>query len=100
MVMKNGWVQACFVGCDRMAANGDSANKIGTTGVAILAKHYGIPVYALGPTSTIDMNCPDGDAHPHRAAGSARRSRLSWYEKPMALPEVKCYQPVLRCDGP
>ena len=45
MVMKNGWVQACFVGCDRIAANGDFANKIGTSGVAILAKHYGIPVY-------------------------------------------------------
>ena len=39
MVMKNGWVQACFVGCDRIAANGDFANKIGTSGVAILAKH-------------------------------------------------------------
>ena len=45
MVMKNGWVQACFVGCDRIAANGDFANKIGTSGVAILAKHYGIPFY-------------------------------------------------------
>ena len=64
MVMKNGWVQACFVGCDRVAANGDTANKIGTSGVAILAKHYGIPVYVLGPTSTIDMACPDGDHIP------------------------------------
>ena len=43
IVMKNGWVQACFVGCDRVAANGDTANKIGTSGVAILAKYYGIP---------------------------------------------------------
>ena len=60
MVMKNGWVQACFVGCDRVAANGDAANKIGTSGVAILAKHYGIPFYVLGPTSTIDMNCKTG----------------------------------------
>ena len=46
MVMKNGWVQACFVGCDRVAANGDTANKIGTSGVAILAKYYNIPFYA------------------------------------------------------
>ena len=45
IVMKNGWVQACFVGCDRVAANGDTANKIGTSGVAILAKYYGIPFY-------------------------------------------------------
>ena len=59
-VMKNGWVQACFVGCDRVAANGDTANKIGTSGVAILAKHYGIPFYVLGPTSTIDLDCPSG----------------------------------------
>ena len=43
IVMKQGWVQACFVGCDRVAANGDFANKIGTSGVAILAKYYGIP---------------------------------------------------------
>ncbi|MBQ7605772.1 MAG: S-methyl-5-thioribose-1-phosphate isomerase, partial [Firmicutes bacterium] len=43
IVMKSGKVQACFVGCDRVAANGDAANKIGTSGVAILAKHYGIP---------------------------------------------------------
>jgi methylthioribose-1-phosphate isomerase len=61
MVMKNGWVQACFVGCDRVAANGDAANKIGTSGVAILAGHYGIPFYVLGPTSTIDLNCRTGD---------------------------------------
>ena len=61
IVMKQGWVQACFVGCDRVAANGDFANKIGTSGVAILAKYYGIPFYTLGPTSTIDMSCPTGD---------------------------------------
>ena len=42
-VMKNGWVNAVFVGCDRVAANGDACNKIGTSGVAILAKYYGIP---------------------------------------------------------
>ena len=63
-IMKNGWVQACFVGCDRIAANGDTANKIGTSGVAILAKHYGIPVYVLGPTSTVDPDCPDGEHIP------------------------------------
>ena len=61
LVMKNGWVDICFVGCDRMAMNGDFANKIGTSGLAILAHHYGIPVYTLMPTSTIDRSCPDGD---------------------------------------
>ena len=99
MVMKNGWVQACFVGCDRIAANGDFANKIGTSGVAILAKHYGIPVYTLGPTSTIDMNCPDGAHIPIELRDGDEIKNL-WYEKPMALPEVKCFNPVLRCDGP
>ena len=92
MVMKNGWVQACFVGCDRVAANGDTANKIGTSGVAILAKHYGIPVYVLGPTSTVDLRCPDGDHIPIELRDPEEIKTL-WYEKPMALPGVKCYNP-------
>lgn len=92
IVMKNGWIQACFVGCDRIAANGDFANKIGTSGVAILAKHYGIPVYSLGPTSTIDMNCPDGN-HIKIELRDPDEIKNMWYEKPMALKEVKCYNP-------
>ena len=93
MVMKNGWVQACLVGCDRVAANGDAANKIGTSGVAILAKHYGIPFYVLGPTSTIDMNCPTGAEIPIelRAEGEIREK---WYREPMAPATVKCYNPA------
>ena len=50
LVMSEGRVQAVLVGCDRIAANGDAANKIGTSGVAVLARHYGIPFYVLGPT--------------------------------------------------
>jgi methylthioribose-1-phosphate isomerase len=57
-VMSNGWVQAVFVGCDHVAANGDTANKIGTFGLAILAHNFSIPFYVCAPTSTIDMNCP------------------------------------------
>ena len=93
LVMKSGKVQACFVGCDRIAANGDFANKIGTSGVAILARHYGIPFYTLGPTSTIDMACPDGDHIPveQRDPGEIREK---FYAEPMALPEVKCYNPA------
>ena len=98
IVMRNGWVQACFVGCDRIAANGDTANKIGTSGVAILARHYGIPVYVLGPTSTIDMNCPDGDHIPIELRDPEEIKTL-WYEKPMALPEVKCYNPSFDVTG-
>lgn len=93
IVMKNGWVQACFVGCDRIAANGDAANKIGTSGVAILAKHYGIPFYVLGPTSTIDLNCPDGDHIPIELR-DPDEIREKWYAEPMALKEVKCYNPA------
>ena len=92
IVMKNGWIQKVFVGCDRIAANGDFANKIGTSGVAILAKHYGIPVYTLGPSSTIDMNCPDGD-HIKIELRNPDEIKNMWYAKPMALDEVKCYNP-------
>ena len=92
LVMKNGWVQACFVGCDRIAANGDFANKIGTSGVAILAKHYGIPFYTLGPRSTIDMNCPTGADIPIELR-DPNEIKTMWYKEPMALPEVKCYNP-------
>lgn len=93
MVMKNGWVQACFVGCDRIAANGDFANKIGTSGVAILAKHYGIPVYTLGPSSTIDLNCPTGDDIVIELRDEDE-IRTKFYEQPMALAEVKCFNPA------
>ena len=93
IVMKNGWVQYCFVGCDRIAANGDAANKIGTSGVAILAKHYGIPFYVLGPTSTVDMNCPDGE-HIEIELRDADEIRSKWYSEPMAPEGVKCYNPA------
>ena len=93
MVMKNGWVQACFVGCDRVAANGDTANKIGTSGVAILAKHYGIPFYVLGPTSTIDMDCPTGRNIPIELREPAE-IKEKFYESPVALDSVKCYNPA------
>lgn len=93
IVMKNGWVQACLVGCDRIAANGDTANKIGTSGVAILAKHYGIPFYVLGPTSTVDMSCPDG-GHIEIELRDQNEIKEKFYEKPMAPQEVKCYNPA------
>lgn len=93
LVMKNGWIQACFVGCDRVAANGDAANKIGTSGVAILAKHYGIPFYVLGPSSTIDLNCKTGEDIEIELR-NPDEIKKKFYEKPMALEEVKCYNPA------
>ena len=64
VLMDGGKIDAVIVGCDRVAANGDTANKIGTYNVAILAKHFGIPMYIAAPTPTIDMACATGDKIP------------------------------------
>jgi methylthioribose-1-phosphate isomerase len=93
IVMKKGWVQAVFVGCDRVAANGDTANKIGTSGVAILAKRYGIPFYVCAPTSTVDLDCKTGDDI-HIEERSPFEVTTQWYEKPMALEGVKVFNPA------
>ena len=61
MVMGKGWIDAVIVGCDRVAANGDVANKIGTYGVALLAKAHNIPFYIAGPTTTIDLDTAVGE---------------------------------------
>ena len=63
-VMKKGRVQAVVVGSDRIAANGDVANKIGTYMVAVLAKQHGIPFYVAAPLSTVDLDCPTGEQIP------------------------------------
>lgn len=63
-LMRQGRIQAVVVGADRIAANGDVANKIGTYGVAVLAKEHGIPFYVAAPWSTIDQATPTGDAIP------------------------------------
>jgi methylthioribose-1-phosphate isomerase len=63
-VMKKGRVQAVVVGSDRIAANGDVANKIGTYMVAVLARQHNIPFYVAAPLSTVDLNCPTGDEIP------------------------------------
>ena len=63
-LMRRGKIQCCVVGADRIAANGDVANKIGTYGVAVLARAHGIPFYVAAPTSTIDASIPSGDAIP------------------------------------
>lgn len=93
LVMKQGKINACFVGCDRVAWNGDTANKIGTSGVAILAKYYGIPFYVLGPSSTIDFSCPDGDHIPIELRDGAE-IKEKFFAQPSSLPEVKCYNPA------
>lgn len=93
LVMKQGKINAVLVGTDRIAANGDIANKIGTSGVAILAKHYNIPFYVLGPYSTIDYNCPTGDDIVIEERDPSEIKEM-WYKEPMALEETKCYNPA------
>ncbi len=93
LVMKNGWINACFIGCDRVAANGDTANKIGSSGVAILARHYGIPFYVLGPTYTIDMNCQSGDDIEIELRDPGEIAE-KFFVQPMAPAGVKCYNPA------
>ncbi len=63
-IMKRGEIQAVVVGSDRIAANGDVANKIGTYMVAVLARRHNIPFYVAAPLSTVDMNCPTGEEIP------------------------------------
>ena len=63
-LMARGQVDLVIVGCDRMAANGDFANKIGTYSLAVLARHHGIPFYTALPSSTVDLSLPDGTAIP------------------------------------
>lgn len=92
-VMRNGWINAVFVGCDRVAANGDTANKIGTSVVAAVAQRYHVPVYVCAPTSTIDMNTLTG-ADITIEQRPAHEVTDMWYEKPMAPAGVKVFNPA------
>ena len=92
-VMKNGWIDAVFVGCDRVAANGDACNKIGTSGLAILAKHYGIPFYVCAPTSTIDMTMTRGEDIEIEERPAYEVIEM-WYKQRMAPEGVGVYNPA------
>jgi methylthioribose-1-phosphate isomerase len=69
-------VDLCLVGCDRVAANGDTANKIGTYNLALAAAAHQIPFYVAAPTSTIDMTLPNGDVIPIEERSSAEITRI------------------------
>ncbi len=92
MVMSQGKIDAVIVGCDRVAANGDTANKIGTLGVSVLAKHYGIPMYIAAPTPTIDLSCATGSDIPieQRSEDEVR----GFGSKQTAPKNVKVYNPA------
>ena len=93
IVMSQGKIDLVLVGCDRIAANGDTANKVGTSGLAVLAKHYGIPFYVLGPTSTIDFGCPCGKDIVIEERASYEVTEMH-YSKPMAPKGIKVYNPA------
>ena len=92
-LMAQGKIDAVFVGCDRVAANGDAANKIGTLGVAILAKHFGVPFYVCAPTSTIDLSCPRGEKIVIEERAPSEVTHL-WYSQPMAPHGIHVYNPA------
>lgn len=93
MVMKNGWINAVFVGCDRVAANGDTANKIGTSVVAAVAHRHHIPVYICAPTATIDMNTKTGEEIVIEERSREEVTDM-WYENPMAPKGIKVFNPA------
>ena len=92
-VMKNGWVNAVFVGCDRVAANGDAANKIGTSVVAAVAKYYCVQVYICAQPSTIDLNTPTG-AEIKIEQRPAEEVTEMWYKERMAPEGIKVFNPA------
>lgn len=91
-VMKKGLINAVFTGCDRVAANGDTANKIGTSVVATVAAHYGVPVYICAPTSTIDLATPTGDQIVIEERPAEEVTEM-WYAHRMAPEGVKVFNP-------
>ncbi len=91
-LMAQGRVQWVIVGADRVAANGDVANKIGTYGLAVLARQHGVRFMVVAPTSTLDMNTPDGAAIPIETRAAEEVTRLG--DRPVAAPGAGAWNPV------
>ena len=91
-MMRLGKIDAVIVGADRIAANGDVANKIGTYTVAVLAKEHGIPFYVAAPISTVDMNTPDGSKIPIEQRASVEVTHLAG--KQIAPDDVRVENPA------
>lgn len=92
-LMKQGKIHVCIVGADRISANGDVANKIGTYSVAVLARAHGIPFYVAAPSSTIDLNTISGDKIPIEER-SSEEVRTALGSTHLAPPEVEVYNPA------
>jgi methylthioribose-1-phosphate isomerase len=90
--LRRGDVSCVIVGADRIAANGDVANKIGTYGVALAARAHGVPFYVAAPTSTIDPATPDGARIPIEERAAEEVS--GWRGQPAAPPEARVWNPA------
>ncbi len=92
-LMQKGQIDACIVGCDRLAANGDAANKIGTLPLALAARALGVPFYVAAPFSTLDVSCASGAdiVIEHREPSEVTSL---WYARPMAPEGVKVFNPA------
>ena len=92
VVMRRGLVDVVIVGTDRVASNGDFANKIGTYGVAVLAREHGIPLYVAAPMSSIDMALASGDEIPIEERDAAE---VTWFGGTVVAPEgIRVYNPA------
>jgi methylthioribose-1-phosphate isomerase len=92
-LMQRGKVDAVVVGCDRVAANGDVANKIGTYGIAVLAKRHGVPFYVAAPTSSIDLDCASGKEIPIEQRNPNEVSHI--FGRPIAPKGIKALNPAV-----
>ena len=90
-VMAKNKINAIFVGADRIAKNGDTANKVGTYSLAVLAKYHHIPFYVVAPTSTIDSTCPDGSHIPIEERNPKEVTHIK--NQPVGLKKVNVYNP-------
>ena len=95
--MRAGDIDLVVVGADRIAANGDTANKIGTYTVAVLAREHGIPFYVAAPWSTIDLATPDGDAIPIEERDAREVTHVG--NNQLAPDGAAGAQPVVRRDA-
>jgi methylthioribose-1-phosphate isomerase len=96
-LMKAGKIHAAIVGADRIAANGDTANKIGTLGVSILCKHFDIPFYVAAPASTFDLSIPDGSHIPIEQRNIQEITCLAGNS--IAPDKIKAYNPAFDVTG-
>ena len=92
-LMSKGMIDIIFVGADRVAKNGDVANKIGTLGLAIIAKHYGVPFYVCAPFSTVDLCCESGDDIIIEQRNGTEVSEMH-YKKRMTHKNASVYNPA------